>query len=230
MAVRLGTGVGQSGPAAYDDRGHGRRQSPPRPVPAGAGRCRARQPSHPHHRDRRVRRTDQAADHRTAAHHHRPHDGARRAGVAGVVARGGHTARRNARRRWRQRDQHVRRSRHRRPHGAHGRSSARHRDHPGAQLRAVRPRPAGVGLRRAVGRGQPALGGPRVQRRSVLRRGLHALAQADEPSEHRDRWRCRRRPGARRLGGRAGLAVVDADRALRRHVPVDAARTSGRSP
>ena len=59
--------------------------------------------------------------------------------MAGMVARGGHTARWDARRRERQRDQHVHRSRHRRSHGAHGRSAARHRDHPGAQCARCSP-------------------------------------------------------------------------------------------
>ena len=41
-----------------------------------------------------------------------------------------------------------------------------------------------------------------LRRRCLLRRRLHALAEAHEPPEHRDRRRRRRRARARRMGGR----------------------------
>ncbi len=50
-------------------------------------------------------------------------------------------------------------------------------------------RARGDRLRRAVGGGQPALGGPGGERHLVLRVRLHHLAQADLEAEHRDRGR-----------------------------------------
>ena len=55
----------------------------------------------------------------------------------------------------------------------------------------LRHRPRGGGLRRAVGGGQPALGGAGGERHPVLRVRLHPLAQADVQAEHRDRRRRR---------------------------------------
>ena len=88
-------------------------------------------------------------------------------------------------------------------------------------------RPRGRRVRRAVGGRQPAVGRARPRGRRVLRRRLHDLAEAHEPPEHRDRRRRRRRAGARRLGRGHRLARLGADRAVRRHVPVDAAALLG---
>ncbi len=148
-------------------------------------------------------------------------------GLARHLARADHAARRHARRRRGERRQHVRRSRHRRPDGPHPGPPARHGRHPGPQRARVRPRAAGAGVRRALGRRQPAVGRARLRCRRLLRRGLHALAEAHEPPEHRDRRCGRRRAGARRMGRRAGLARLDADPAVPRHVPVDPAALLG---
>ena len=51
-----------------------------------------------------------------------------------------------------------------------------------------------------------------LRRRRLLRLHLHALAEAHEPPEHRDRRRGRRRAGARRMGRRAGFARLAAGR------------------
>ncbi len=75
------------------------------------------------------------------------------------------------------------------------------------------------GVVRAHGFGtEPARGRPGCQWRHVLRARVHALAEADHSPEHRYRWRGRRGPAARWLGGRArpagiGSAVPVSDRA-----------------
>ena len=76
---------------------------------------------------------------------------------------------------------------------------------PGASRRAgARVRdPALGGLVRAprFGRQRPHRGA-RARRQPLLRLRLHPLAQALDSAEHRDRWRCRRVPAARRVCGR----------------------------
>ena len=162
---------------------YGRRQPTPRPVPAGAGRHRARDAGAPPTTvARRLRRADQAADHRAAADHHRARRWCSPSGgwpstwlvlvtlVGGTLAAGGA----NAINMYVDRDIDA-------PDAAHPGSPARHR-------RRSRPRRrssfalalevvafavlwAGANLLAAV----LALGGHRV-----LRRRLHALAEAHE--------------------------------------------------
>ena len=59
---------------------------------------------------------------------------------------------------------------------------------------------------------------------------VHAVAEAHEPPQHRDRRRRRRRAGARRLGRRHRLARLGAGRAVRRRCSSGRRRTSGRWP
>ena len=82
-------------------------------------------------------------------------------------------------------------------------------------------------LRRAVGRRQPAVGRARALGDGLLRRRLHDLAEAHEHAEHRDRRRRRRGAGARRLGRRPERPELDAGRAVRRDVLLDAAPLLG---
>ena len=67
----------------------------------------------------RLHRAHEAADHRAAARDDGPDDGPRRRRPAIAVARGRRDRRRHAGGRRGERDQHVRRSRHRRPHAPH---------------------------------------------------------------------------------------------------------------
>ena len=63
----------------------------------------------------------------------------------------------------------------------------------------------------------------RPQRDRLLRPRLHDGAQATDPAEHRVGRRRRLHAGARRLGGRDGLAGLDAVGAVPRDLPLDAA-------
>ncbi len=169
-----------------------------------------------------LRGADQAPDHRAAARHHAPDHDRRRQGLALGRADGRHTRRRRAGGRRRQRDQHGGRPRHRQGDAPDPQPSAGDRCGLAPQRPRLRGHPRGGGLRRALGLGQPALRGAGRHRDPLLRLRLHALAQADEQPEHRDRWCRRRSAGAGRLGGGHRQPCVDAARTVRPHLPLDA--------
>ena len=127
-------------------------------------------------------------------------------GWPNLGARAADARRRHPGRRWRQRHQHVRRPRHRRQDAADPGSSARHRRHPAAPRAGVRAGPRGRRLRRAVVGRQPAVRPARRGGGRVLRRRVHAVAEAHQPPQHRDRRGGRCGAGPRRLGRRHGLA------------------------
>src|SRR4051794_20389398 len=81
---------------------HGRRRSPPGAFTAG----KSRPATHPYVHARRIHRSDQAANHRVAADHHRAHDGAGPAWLAVMVAGAGDARRWHVGRRRCQCDQH----------------------------------------------------------------------------------------------------------------------------
>ena len=84
-----------------------------------------------------------------------------------------------------------------------------------------------AGLRRAVGVGQPALGGPGRLGHPVLRVRVHAVAEADQQPEHRHRRGRRGGAGAGGLGGGDRQPVVDAGGHVRHHLRLDAAPLLG---
>ncbi len=71
----------------------------------------------------------------------------------------------------------------------------------GARAR-VRARTVGVLVRPPRLAGQPPDRTARARRQPLLRARLHALAEAVDAAEHRDRWRCGRGAATRRLRGR----------------------------
>ncbi len=75
--------------------------------------------------------------------------------------------------------------------------------------------------------GQPAVGVPGRVGHPLLRLRLHAVAEADQQPEHRHRRRGRRGPGAGRMGGGHRQPGLDARRAVRHHLRVDAAPLLG---
>ena len=145
---------------------------------------------------------DEAADHDAAPPHRRGRDVRRRPGRAAARPLRGDDARARARLRRRVGSQSCPRPRHRRAHGQPDRAASRRvgprRARPGARVRD----PAVGDLVRA-----PRLGGEcpdgcaRARRQPLLRPRLHALAQALDAAEHRDRRRRRCGSAARRLRG-----------------------------
>ncbi|CAA9302254.1 MAG: Heme O synthase, protoheme IX farnesyltransferase COX10-CtaB, partial [uncultured Friedmanniella sp.] len=175
----------------------------------------------------RLRRPDQAADHRAAAGHHRPRDVPRRRRRPAAVARAAHHAGRLPRGCQRQRHQLRPRPRHRRADAPH----------PAPPAPAARRRPGrGRGLRRRAGRGrhpvarllrQLAVGPAGARRERVLRRRLHPAAQAADVAEHRLGRDRRLLPPADRLDGRHRPGGAGAVRALRHRLLLDAAAHLG---
>ena len=155
-------------------------------------------------------RADQAADHRTLARHDDPHDGRRRERRPRSVVDGGDALRWHARRGGREHVQHGDRPRHRRDHGAHQAPSTRDRCHVGARRHVVRGRARSPRLRRARALGEPTLRVARDVRDRLLRLHLHAVVEASQQAEHRDRRRGRCGAGADRLGRGHQLTHVDA--------------------
>jgi hypothetical protein len=205
---------------------HGRRQPPPGPVPAGAGRSRARDSTHVLHRRRGYVALTKpriielllitTVPTMVLAEQGWP--------VTSLVR---HAARRHARRRRRQRHQHVRRPRHRR---LMERTQGTGRSSPARSDRATRScsrRARGRSPSPCCGARQPAERRPRLSADRLLRRRLHPVAQAHQHAEHRDRRRRRCRAGARRLGGGAPDRSTGRRRPVRRDVPVDAAALLG---
>ena len=94
----------------------------------------------------------------------------------------------------------------------------------------LRDRALGAVVRAAVDVREPAVGVARAGRFPRLRRGLHDLAQAPYPAEHRDRRRRRRRAAARRVGRGARLAGVDGGLPVRDRLLLDPAPLLGAQP
>ena len=157
-------------------------QSMPRHRCHGRGPARSIGAARP---DRRLRRADQAADHRTAADHHHPGDVRRPARGPAADAGAGHPGRRDPGRRQRQRAELRGRRRHRRrdaPDQVAPAGQARRDAACGADLRD-RARHPGRG--RAVADHHLAGRGAGGRRNPVLRLRLLDVAQAPHLAEHR---------------------------------------------
>src|SRR5262249_12528017 len=196
---------------SHDDRRRHRRRIAPR-------RPRGR---------RGLRPPDEAAHHLAAPLDHAARDDRRGPGLARRLARALDDGGRRDGRRRRQRDQPGRRPRHRRAHGAHGRTAGRRGTDLGPArtgLRAAAPgrQRAGAGPGRGLARGRA-----RHARLRALRAALHALAEALDHPEHRDRGRRGRGAAARRLGGGHGRPAARRHPDVRRDLLLDAAPLLG---
>ena len=151
----------------------------------------------------RLRDVDQAADHVAAGADGGVRDGRRGRRRPGAAAAGRAGGRRRAVMRRRERAQPRARPRHRPPDGTEdGFSPGRRRPHLTGAGHGLRACAAGPLVRGAGRVRQPAGSGARALRRRLLRARVHALAEADDAPEHRDRRRGRRDPAARRMGCR----------------------------
>ncbi len=181
-------------------------------------------------RPARLRHADEAARDVAAAPDRRRGRVRRRLGRARVGRVRGDDARPRARVRRRRGAEPLPRPRHR---PADGRA---HRDAPGrlgphrARARArVRDRALGALVRPARLARQPADGAARARRQPLLRLRLHALAEAHDAAEHRDRRRRGRRAAARRLREHGRTPRLGRDRRCSGSSSSGRRRTSGRS-
>ncbi|CAK7285578.1 Heme O synthase, protoheme IX farnesyltransferase COX10-CtaB [Streptomyces misionensis JCM 4497] len=170
-----------------------------------------------------VRGTDQAADHRAAAHHHGAGDVPGPAGCALPQAGGAHLPGRVSVRGRRERAEHVHRPGHRRPDGPHLAAAVGDRHGQPARVPGLRHRPRGR-LHAAVrADGQLAQRLAVARRAALLRRRLHDDPEAAHRAEHRVGRHRRLSAGADRLVLGDELDVLGADHPLPGDVLLDAA-------
>ena len=123
---------------------------------------------------------------------------------------------------------HVLDARHRPADGrAHREAPGRRGPRPAAARARVRARALGALVRAAREHGERADRGARARRQPLLRRRLHALAEALDAAEHRHRRRRRRGAAARRLRGRDAATWPAGALALPDRLPLDAAALLG---
>ena len=184
---------------------------------ADAARLRARLPH-----------ADEAADHVAAPPHRSRGHVRRRAGGAAARPLRPHDDRARARLRRGLRAEPPPRPGHRRADGQPDRA-APGRLRPGLAGAGARVRARALGglVRAARVDREPPDRRSRARRERVLRRRLHALAEALDAAEHRHRRRRRGRSAARRLRGRDGEPGAPRALALPHRVPLDAAALLG---